>query len=137
MMVVCVQVRILEEDPAFDAGVGSVLTRDGQVGSGSSSTIAQVEMDAMVMEGSGLGVGAVAAVSTVRSPVLLARSVRGEVVESGRMDEKVKDGCRCALTWCTAGGCWSAHRTPWWSAGEQRSWGGRSHHYRLVVVVVV
>ena len=76
-MVVCVQVRILEEDPAFDAGVGSVLTRDGQVGSGSSSTITQVEMDAMVMEGSGLGVGAVAAVSTVRSPVLLARSVRG------------------------------------------------------------
>ena len=27
----CVEVRLLEEDPAFDAGVGSVLTRDGEV----------------------------------------------------------------------------------------------------------
>jgi beta-aspartyl-peptidase (threonine type) len=46
-------VTLLEEDPTFDAGVGSVLTRDGVV-----------EMDAAVMDGRDRGVGAVACVRT-------------------------------------------------------------------------
>jgi isoaspartyl peptidase/L-asparaginase-like protein (Ntn-hydrolase superfamily) len=57
-------VEVLEDDPAFNAGRGSVLTAEGTV-----------EMDAAVMDGrSGLA-GAVAAVSDVRHPVALARAV--------------------------------------------------------------
>ena len=54
--------QVLEDDPAFDAGRGSVLTHSGQV-----------EMDAMVMDGANLDTGAVAGVSNVRNPVELAR----------------------------------------------------------------
>src|SRR5882724_7877058 len=57
-------VRILEDDPRFNAGRGSCLTRAGTV-----------EMDAAIMDGNGLRVGAVAAVSRVRHPVELARAV--------------------------------------------------------------
>jgi beta-aspartyl-peptidase (threonine type) len=54
----------MEENPVFDCGRGSVLTSAGEV-----------EMDAMIMEGSTLGTGAVAAVSGVLHPVTLARQV--------------------------------------------------------------
>ena len=54
--------QVLEDDPVFDAGRGSVLNHSGQV-----------EMDAMVMDGANLDTGAVAGVSCVRNPVELAR----------------------------------------------------------------
>ena len=57
----------LEDDPRFNAGLGSVLTEDGQV-----------EMDASVMEGTALRAGAVATVRGVCNPVLLARAVMDE-----------------------------------------------------------
>jgi len=57
-------VRVLEDDPEFNAGVGSVLTRD-----------ATVEVDAAIMDGTGLRLGAVAAVPELRRPVDLARAV--------------------------------------------------------------
>ena len=57
-----VAVRVLEDDPVFNAGFGSVLTSDGTV-----------EMDAAMMEGSGLTLGAVAGVRRVRNPVSVAR----------------------------------------------------------------
>ncbi|HEX9760590.1 MAG TPA: isoaspartyl peptidase/L-asparaginase [Candidatus Acidoferrales bacterium] len=57
-------VVVLEEDPIFDAGVGSHLNRDGRV-----------ELDAIVMEGATLRSGAVAAVERVRNPIRLARRV--------------------------------------------------------------
>jgi beta-aspartyl-peptidase (threonine type) len=57
-------VRILEDDPAFNAGRGSCLTRAGTV-----------EMDAAIMDGDGLRAGAVAAVNRVRHPIALARAV--------------------------------------------------------------
>lgn len=63
-------VRVLEDDPAFDAGVGSVLNRDGDV-----------ELDAAIMDGVSLRSGAVAAVRRVRNPITLARRVlESEVV---------------------------------------------------------
>jgi beta-aspartyl-peptidase (threonine type) len=55
---------VLEEDPMFDAGVGSHLNRDGRV-----------QLDAIVMDGATLKSGAVAAVERVRNPILLARKV--------------------------------------------------------------
>ena len=54
----------LENDPLFNAGRGAVLTADGGI-----------EMDAAIMDGRTLGCGAVAAVTTVRNPVSLARLV--------------------------------------------------------------
>jgi beta-aspartyl-peptidase (threonine type) len=56
-------VIVLENDPNFNAGTGSTLNRDGHV-----------ECDASVMESTGRG-GAVAAVSTVKNPIRVARKV--------------------------------------------------------------
>ncbi len=57
-------VRALEEDPTFNAGRGSVITRAGTV-----------EMDALIMDGATLRAGAVAAIRRVRHPIMLARAV--------------------------------------------------------------
>ncbi|MBX5484307.1 MAG: isoaspartyl peptidase/L-asparaginase [Myxococcaceae bacterium] len=57
-------VRTLEDDPQFNAGIGSCLTADGDV-----------EMDASLMEGATLRAGAVALVRGVRNPIRLARCV--------------------------------------------------------------
>jgi L-asparaginase / beta-aspartyl-peptidase len=57
-------VRVLEDAPIFDAGVGSVLNHDGDV-----------ELDAAIMDGATLRSGAVAAVRRVRNPITLARRV--------------------------------------------------------------
>ena len=57
-------VRRLEDDPAFNAGRGAALTRDGGV-----------ELDAAIMDGARRAAGAVAGVARTRSPVGLARAV--------------------------------------------------------------
>jgi beta-aspartyl-peptidase (threonine type) len=57
-------VRVMEEDPTFDAGRGSFLNREGAV-----------EMDAVIMDGSRLRAGSVAAVRNILHPVTLARLV--------------------------------------------------------------
>lgn len=61
---VCEAVRVLEDDPEFNAGTGSCLNAAGNV-----------ELDACVMDGRDLRAGAVAAVSGIRNPVLGARAV--------------------------------------------------------------
>lgn len=55
---------LMEDDPAFDAGVGSHLNRDGQV-----------ELDAGLMEGAELRAGAVAGVRRLRHPISAARRI--------------------------------------------------------------
>lgn len=57
----------LEDNPYFDAGIGSVLTEDGTV-----------EMDALIMDGRNLEAGAVAGLRDVRYPIRLARIVMEE-----------------------------------------------------------
>lgn len=57
-------VKVLEDDPNFNAGRGSVFSWDGAN-----------EMDASIMDGSTRAAGAVAAVSATRNPVSLARAV--------------------------------------------------------------
>src|SRR5215472_18442192 len=57
-------VRILEDDPCFNAGRGAALTRDGAA-----------ELDAAIMDGHRQRAGAVASVRHVRNPVELARRV--------------------------------------------------------------
>lgn len=55
-------VRILEDDPCFNAGRGSVLTSEGCV-----------ELDAAIMDGPTRRAGAVAGLRTTRAPISLAR----------------------------------------------------------------
>lgn len=57
-------VKVLENSRHFNAGYGSVLTRDGTV-----------ELDAAVMDGSNLKAGAVAGVSRIKNPISLAKLV--------------------------------------------------------------
>lgn len=57
-------VRVLEESPRFNAGKGAVFNADGGH-----------ELDASIMEGHTRRAGAVAGVTTVRSPISLARTV--------------------------------------------------------------
>jgi beta-aspartyl-peptidase (threonine type) len=55
---------VLEDDPVFDAGIGSHLNLNGRV-----------QLDAIVMDGATLKAGAVAAVERIRNPIRLARKV--------------------------------------------------------------
>lgn len=57
-------VRCMEDDPTFDAGVGSFLNEDGFV-----------ELDAIIMDGRTLDAGAVAGVRNIKNPITLARKV--------------------------------------------------------------
>ncbi|TRY95764.1 hypothetical protein DNTS_026443 [Danionella cerebrum] len=57
-------VALMETNPRFNAGLGSVLNVKGEV-----------EMDALVMDGTTLGSGAVSAVRRIANPVRLARLV--------------------------------------------------------------
>ncbi len=63
-------VVLMEDDPTFDAGVGSVLNIEGYV-----------ELDAIIVDGSSLKFGSVAAVRRVKNPVSLARAIMDEMDE--------------------------------------------------------
>ncbi len=54
----------LENDPAFDAGRGSFLTRDGRV-----------QLDALIMDGATMRAGGVACVERIRNPIQAARLI--------------------------------------------------------------
>jgi beta-aspartyl-peptidase (threonine type) len=57
-------VQILEEDPTFNAGRGAVL-----------NAVGEIELDAMIMDGATLNLGAVAALQNILHPVAVARLV--------------------------------------------------------------
>jgi beta-aspartyl-peptidase (threonine type) len=57
-------VRVLEDDPHFNAGRGSVFSYDGRI-----------EMDASIMDGRDRNAGAVTGVTATRNPISLARRV--------------------------------------------------------------
>jgi L-asparaginase / beta-aspartyl-peptidase len=57
-------VRTLEDNPEYNAGTGSSLNVEGNI-----------EMDAGMMEGDTLRVGAIAGVASIKNPILLARLV--------------------------------------------------------------
>ena len=69
-------VRVLEDNPNFNAGKGAVLTREGVA-----------ELDASIMDGRDRRAGAVAQVRTVKNPIRAARHVMettGRVMFAGR-----------------------------------------------------
>jgi beta-aspartyl-peptidase (threonine type) len=57
-------IRVLEDDPLFNAGHGAVFTADGRN-----------ELDASIMDGNARKAGAVAGVTRTRNPISLARAV--------------------------------------------------------------
>ena len=57
-------VRVLEDDPHFNAGRGAVLTHEGNI-----------ELDAAVMRGVDRAAGAITGVRTIQNPITLARAV--------------------------------------------------------------
>jgi beta-aspartyl-peptidase (threonine type) len=57
-------IRVLEDDPLFNAGLGAVFTADGRN-----------ELDASIMDGASRKAGAVAGVTRTRNPISLARAV--------------------------------------------------------------
>jgi L-asparaginase / beta-aspartyl-peptidase len=61
-------IRVLEDDPTFNAGRGSVLNADGEI-----------EMDAAMMDGATLDIGGVAALRGVCHPISVARLMLREV----------------------------------------------------------
>jgi beta-aspartyl-peptidase (threonine type) len=57
-------IRIMEDNPLFNAGKGAVFTHDGKN-----------ELDAAIMDGSNLAAGAVAGVTDIKNPITAARCV--------------------------------------------------------------
>lgn len=74
---------LLEDEPSFNAGCGSVFTRDGTH-----------ELEASIMDGASGNCGAVSGLTTVRNPIRLARRVMEEtphVMLGGRGAEAFAD----------------------------------------------
>ncbi len=57
-------IRVMEDNPLFNAGKGAVFTHEGKN-----------ELDASIMDGSNLAAGAVAAVTDIKNPISAARMV--------------------------------------------------------------
>lgn len=57
-------VRLMEDNPLFNAGKGAVFTNEGKN-----------ELDAAIMDGKSLAAGAVAGVTTIKNPITAARAV--------------------------------------------------------------
>ena len=57
-------VRSLEDNPMFNAGTGACLTSDGNI-----------ELDAGIMDGNTLQIGAIASIELIKNPISLARKV--------------------------------------------------------------
>ncbi|MCW3105762.1 MAG: isoaspartyl peptidase/L-asparaginase [Segetibacter sp.] len=80
-------VKVMEDNPLFNAGKGAVFTNEGKN-----------EMDAAIMDGSNLKAGSVAGVTTIKNPVTAARAVMDKsehVMMAGKGAEKfaAANGC--------------------------------------------
>ncbi len=108
-------VRLLEDDPVFNAGRGACLNRDGDI-----------ELDASIMDGQKLAAGAVGAVRRIANPVRLARAV----MEAGRHILLVGEGAQrfaaqIGMTACTPDALITDRQRARWAAqGAGRVEGG-------------
>ncbi|MBC7586962.1 MAG: isoaspartyl peptidase/L-asparaginase [Chitinophagaceae bacterium] len=81
-------IKIMEDNPLFNAGKGSVFTNEGKN-----------EMDAAIMDGKTLKAGSVAGVTTIKNPITAARAVMEKsehVMMAGKGAEKFAalNGCK-------------------------------------------
>ncbi|NJL94446.1 MAG: peptidase T, partial [Anaerolineae bacterium] len=76
-------VQLMEDDPTFDAGVGSVLT-----------CVGDIELDAMIMDGESLRVGAVAAAQGLHNPIQVARLIMRDTEHNLLVGSGVRDFAR-------------------------------------------
>ncbi len=83
-------VNLLEDNPLYNAGKGSVLNENGQV-----------EMDAAIMNGRDLKAGAVTCVKTIKNPISLAR----QVLEQGDHVMLAGEGALAFAKFCEATTC--------------------------------
>lgn len=84
-------VREMEDNPAFDAGVGSVLNAEGEI-----------ELDAMIMNGQNLRLGAVGAVRGIANPVTLARRIMEDTAHNILVADGARQyAARIGLTLCS------------------------------------
>jgi beta-aspartyl-peptidase (threonine type) len=84
-------VRALEDNPDYNAGTGASLTGEGNI-----------ELDAGIMEGHTLQVGAVAGVECIKNPISLARRVLASphvlLISKGAQDFALSQGMKlCSL----------------------------------------
>lgn len=102
-------VRVMEDDGRFNAGCGSSLRLDGKT----------VEMDAAVMDSRGK-LGAVAAISRVRNPVLAARAVADtpHVAVAGQGATALARGL--GLSGAFRASSFARERWRWWQGALQR-----------------
>ncbi|MFN3190316.1 MAG: isoaspartyl peptidase/L-asparaginase family protein [Aureliella sp.] len=106
-------VRLLEDDPTFNAGRGCVLNETGEH-----------ELDASIMDGQTLACGAVASVSTIRHPISLAKRVMSETKHVLLMGEGAeKFGALQGLETATADHFRTSERLNQWKAWKQRNTG--------------
>ena len=80
-------IKVLEDNPLFNAGKGAVFTNEGKN-----------EMDAAIMDGKTLKAGAVAGVTNIKNPITAARAVMdksGHVMMAGKGAEQfaAQQGC--------------------------------------------
>lgn len=120
--VVTEAVRLLEECPLFNAGIGAVFTRDETH-----------ELDACVMDGNTLKAGAVAGVSHLRNPVLAARLVMEQSPHVMMIGEGAEN-LRLLMAWsasrrrfsprlCVMNNYWQrARKGQWFSTIAVRHW---------------
>jgi beta-aspartyl-peptidase (threonine type) len=79
--------EVLEDDPNFNAGKGSVFTSAGTH-----------EMDAAIMVGKTLSAGAVASVEHVRNPIVLARAVMEKSKHVMMVGAALRDSLRATVS---------------------------------------
>lgn len=106
-------VAVLEDDPSFNAGTGSVLNAAGEV-----------EMDAGVMDGATLGIGAVAAVQGIRNPIRLAAHVLRTPQILFAKDDALRLAAAAGLPLVDPAELITERRRKQWEARERPSGGG-------------
>jgi len=104
----------LEDDPLFNAGTGAVLDAEGNA-----------VLDAAVMEGTSRRAGAVANVTDLKNPVLLARAVMektGHLLIAGRGASEL--AAELGIPRCAPGALVTPRQKARWSANERERGGG-------------
>ncbi len=82
-------IKIMEDNPLFNAGKGAVFTNEGKN-----------ELDASIMDGSNLKAGAIAGVTTIKNPITAALAVMNKsehVMMAGKGAEKFAEDQGCII----------------------------------------